>query len=66
MPITRCVAYHTLRGGHFDSKSRFLGEETTKDNSGAAVMSVTLTIPNGGQAPPNQLVVFDHSHQLYK
>ncbi len=45
-----CVAYHTLTGGHFDSKSRFLVEEMTKDNSGAMVMSMTLAIPNGRRA----------------
>jgi hypothetical protein len=52
MPKTCCVAYHTLTGGHFDRELRFLVEETTKDDSGAAVMSMTIAIPNGNRALP--------------
>ncbi len=59
------MAYHTLTGGHFDGELRFLVEETTKEDSGAVVVSVTLAIPNGGWAPPMRLanvmvVLFAH------
>ncbi len=49
------MAYHTLTGGHFDSELRFLVEETTKEDSGAVVVSMTLAIPDGGWAPPVRL-----------
>ncbi len=60
------MAYHTLTGSHFDGKLRFLVEETTKDDSGAVVVSVTLAIPDGGRAPPVRLAkvmvsLFAHS-----
>jgi hypothetical protein len=50
MPMTRCVAYRTLTCGHFDVKLIFSLEETTKDNSYAVVVSMTLVIPDGSQA----------------
>jgi hypothetical protein len=52
MPMMFCMAYHTLMGGHFDSKLSLLVEEMTKDNSDAVVVSMTLAIPDGGWAPP--------------
>jgi hypothetical protein len=42
-------------GSHFDGKFRFLVEETTKDDSGAMVVSMTLSISDGGWAPPVHL-----------
>jgi hypothetical protein len=50
-PLTRCVAFHTLTGGHFDGELRFSVEER-KD---AVVVGVTLAIPDGGRAPPVRL-----------
>ncbi len=52
VPMTHCMAYHTLTGGHFDGELRFLVEETTKEDSGAMVVSMTLAILDGGWAPP--------------
>ncbi|KAL9183734.1 hypothetical protein ACHAXT_004590 [Thalassiosira profunda] len=46
-----CVAFHTLKGGHFDGELRFLAQET---ESGVA-LSVTLAIPKGGRSPPVRL-----------
>jgi hypothetical protein len=67
MLMTCCVAYHTLTGGHFDGEFRFSVEETTKDDSGAVVVSVTLAIPNGSQAPPVRLakaMVLSFAHSI--
>jgi hypothetical protein len=66
MPMTCCMAYHTLTGGHFDGKLRFSVEETTKDNSCTMVVSMTLAIPDGSRAPPVRLakvmaLLFAHS-----
>lgn len=50
--ISRCVAFHTLIGGHFDGELRF----SIKDNGDAGIrISVTLAIPNGGRAPSTSL-----------
>lgn len=56
-PITHCVAFHTLVGGHFDGELRFLIEEvdTEDDASSAVAISVTLAIPSGGRALPIRL-----------
>ena len=56
-PITHCVAFHTLAGGHFDGELRFLIEEvdTEDDASSAVAISVTLAIPSGGRALPIRL-----------
>lgn len=51
-PMTHCVAFHTLKGGHFDGELRLLVEE--KENGGLAI-SVTLAIPDGGRAPTARL-----------
>ncbi|KAL7439921.1 hypothetical protein ACHAXH_004537 [Discostella pseudostelligera] len=51
-PMTHCVAFHTLKGGHFDGELRFLVEE--KENGGL-VISVTLAIPDGGRVPTARL-----------
>ncbi|KAK1748037.1 hypothetical protein QTG54_002000 [Skeletonema marinoi] len=50
-PMTHCVAYHTLKGGHFDGELKFSLEQT----EGGIVVSVTLAIPQGGRAPPERL-----------
>ena len=50
-PMTHCVAYHTLKGGHFDGEIRFSAEQTDE----GIVVSVTLAIPQGGRAPPERL-----------
>ena len=55
-PSVRCVAFHTLKGGHFDGELRFSAEEraptgTDAEEAGLDV-SVTLAIPTGGRAPP--------------
>lgn len=50
-PMTHCVAYHTLKGGHFDGEIKFSLEETED----GIVVSVTLAIPKGGRAPPERL-----------
>jgi hypothetical protein len=51
--MTRCVAFHTLRGGHFDGELRF-AIDTNKDRTGA-IISVTLAIPDGGRTPTIRL-----------
>ena len=48
---SRCIAYHTLRGGHFDGEIRF---EATREDSGIRV-SVLLAIPGGGREPSPRL-----------
>ncbi len=50
-PMTHCVAYHTLKGGHFDGEIKFSLEETEE----GIVVSVTLAIPQGGRSPPERL-----------
>ena len=50
--MTHCVAFHTLRGGHFDGELRFSVEE--KENGGV-VINVTLAIPHGGRSPTARL-----------
>jgi len=50
-PMTHCVAYHTLKGGHFDGEVKFALEQTEE----GIVVSVTLAIPQGGRAPPERL-----------
>lgn len=50
-PMTRCVAYHTLKGGHFDGEIKFSVEETEQ----GIVVGVTLAIPQGGREPPERL-----------
>ncbi len=50
--MTHSVAFHTLRGGHFDGELRFSVEE--KENGGV-VISVTLAIPHGGRSPTARL-----------
>ena len=50
-PMTHCVAYHTLKGGHFDGEIKFSFEQTEE----GIVVSVTLAIPQGGRAPPERL-----------
>lgn len=50
-PMTHCVAYHTLKGGHFDGEIKFSVEQTEE----GIVVSVTLAIPQGGRAPPERL-----------
>lgn len=52
VPMTHCVAFHTLTGGHFDGELQFLVEEA---KSGSVAISVTLAIPKGGRAPPTRL-----------
>ncbi|EJK77539.1 hypothetical protein THAOC_00625 [Thalassiosira oceanica] len=47
----RCIAYHTLRGGHFDGEIRF---EAVREESGIRV-SVVLAIPGGGREPSQRL-----------
>ncbi len=37
--MTRCVAYQTLMGSHFDGKLKFLVKKTTKDSSSDVVVS---------------------------
>ena len=61
-PTIRCVAYHTITGGHFDGELRFMMEQKEvqqKGNKGASnpviIVSVTLAIPKGGRAPPIRL-----------
>jgi hypothetical protein len=49
--MSHCVAYHTLKGGHFDGEIKFLVEQTDE----GIVVSVTLAIPKGGRAPPERL-----------
>jgi hypothetical protein len=50
--LQHCVAFHTLKGGHFDGELQFSVEQ--QENSGL-VISVTLAIPHGGRAPPARL-----------
>jgi len=50
-PMTHCVAFHTLTGGHFDGELQFLVQETTEGD----VISVTLAIPKGGRSPSTRL-----------
>ncbi len=57
VPMSYCMAYHTLMGSHFDSKLRFLVAGMTKDESGAMVMSMALVIPDGSRAPPVRLTM---------
>lgn len=52
-PMTQCVAFHTLKGGHFDGELRFLVVEDIEKS--AIVISVTLAIPHGGRAPSARL-----------
>ncbi len=49
VPMMRCMAYHTLTGGHFDGELRFSVEETTKDDSGAVVVSCRERDPRDTQ-----------------
>jgi hypothetical protein len=51
--MTKCVAFHTIRGGHFDGELRF-AIDTNNDRTGA-IISVTLAIPDGGRTPPIRL-----------
>jgi hypothetical protein len=51
--MTKCVAFHTIRGGHFDGELKF-AIDTNNDRTGA-IISVTLAIPDGGRAPPIRL-----------
>jgi hypothetical protein len=54
--ITRCVAFHTLIGGHFDGELRFSIEKKQDDDNDVGIsISVTLAIPSGGRAPSNTL-----------
>ena len=50
-PMTHCVAYHTLKGGHFDGEIKFSAEQTDE----GMVLSVTIAIPKGGRAPSERL-----------
>ena len=50
--LQHCVAFHTLKGGHFDGELQFSVEQ--QENSDL-VISVTLAIPHGGRAPPARL-----------
>eukprot|EP00584_Thalassiosira_punctigera_P000553 CAMPEP_0172526972 /NCGR_PEP_ID=MMETSP1067-20121228/1791_1 /TAXON_ID=265564 ORGANISM="Thalassiosira punctigera, Strain Tpunct2005C2" /NCGR_SAMPLE_ID=MMETSP1067 /ASSEMBLY_ACC=CAM_ASM_000444 /LENGTH=548 /DNA_ID=CAMNT_0013310621 /DNA_START=35 /DNA_END=1677 /DNA_ORIENTATION=- len=69
-PMVHCVAFHSLRGGHFDGELRFSVKEKkfdkgkkskkdsrskTKEGGPGVVITVTLAIPNGGRAPPVHL-----------
>ena len=47
----RCIAYHTLRGGHFDGEIRF---EASREESGIRI-GVVLAIPVGGREPSPRL-----------
>ncbi|KAL3796931.1 hypothetical protein HJC23_000684 [Cyclotella cryptica] len=51
--MIRCVAFHTLKGGHFDGELRF-SIDSTKAGTGV-IISVTLAIPNEGRTPPIRL-----------
>ncbi|KAL7520327.1 hypothetical protein ACHAWX_005053 [Stephanocyclus meneghinianus] len=51
--MIRCVAFHTLKGGHFDGEIRF-SIDSTKAGTGV-IISVTLAIPNEGRIPPIRL-----------
>lgn len=51
--MVRCVAFHTLKGGHFDGELRF-AIDINEERSGA-VISVALAIPEGGRTPPKRL-----------
>ena len=53
--ITRCVAFHTLIGGHFDGELRFSIENKQDDNDVGISISVTLAIPSDGRAPSTSL-----------
>lgn len=51
--IIRCVAYHTLKGGHFDGELRFvIGMNESRTG---AVISVSLAIPEGGRVISKRL-----------
>ena len=50
-PITHCIGYHTLKGGHFDGEIKFSVEQTDE----GMVVSVSLACPKGGRAPPVRL-----------
>lgn len=49
--ILRCIAFHTLKGGHFDGELRLSVEQ----KSTSLVLSVVLAIPNGARKPPTRL-----------
>ena len=51
--MIHCVAFHTLKGGHFDGELRY--SVNTKEDKSGAIISVTLAIPQGGRAPPIRL-----------
>ena len=51
--MIHCVAFHTLKGGHFDGEIRFsIDMNEARDG---AVISVSLAIPQGGRTPPIRL-----------
>lgn len=51
--MVRCVAFHTIKGGHFDGELRF-AFDTNNEGTGV-IISVTLAIPEGGRKPPIRL-----------
>ena len=51
--MIRCVAFHTLKGGHFDGELKF--SVNSRDDNSGVVISVTLAIPQGGRSPPIRL-----------
>jgi hypothetical protein len=51
--MIRCVAFHTLKGGHFDGEVKFT-IDATEDGPGI-ILGVTLAIPSGGRTPPIRL-----------
>lgn len=53
LTMIRCVAFHTLKGGHFDGELRF-AVDTNNDKTGS-IISVTLAIQKGGRLLPIRL-----------
>ncbi|EED96209.1 predicted protein [Thalassiosira pseudonana CCMP1335] len=49
--MLRCIAFHTLKGGHFDGELRLSVEQKIT----SLVLSVVLAIPNGARKPPTRL-----------
>lgn len=51
-PMSHSVAFHTLKGGHFDGELQFSIEEKA---NGSVAGSVTLAIRHGGHSPRARL-----------
>jgi len=68
--MIRCLAFHTVKGGHFDGEIRFSIHESnaptreskskkskkkTDPSTPGITIAITLAVPDGGRAPPPRL-----------